>query len=442
MRDSWSLAWSRQLRRLRDDGRGAVLWSMRVTLASVASYVAALLLFSGPPPLLAPLTAMLVVQVTPISLLASGVDRVVAVVSGVSIAVVFAELVPLSWWSLGLLIFVSITLGQALRLRANLMEVAISAMLVLGVGSFATGSAAWQRIAETLIGAAVGIAANLLFPPKVASADAGRAIDDVANSVSELLDRAAVELESVVAEEGDVAGAARAWLGDARRITHDIPRAGAALLHAEQGRRLNVRAVGTPNAGPGLRQGLEALEHSAVAIRGMFRSLVDSTEDEAWSSEESADALLGLAQTWRELAAALDAFGQLVADEAGTGGRAGSVEVDIDVVAEARRGLDEARARLEDALTHGSGGPQLELDAAVLATVKRLLRELDLDQRIRRQVRLARTAPRRVPRPVVRPSARRRPVLPERTTQEESPSEESTSEAETQVLGTVPDEDP
>ena len=431
MRESWALARSRQLRRLRDDGRGAVLWSLRVTLASVASYVAATLLFSGPPPLLAPLTAMLVVQVTPISLLASGVDRVVSVVSGVSVAVLFAELVPLSWWSLGLLIFVSITLGQALRLRANLMEVAISAMLVLGVGSFATGSAAWQRIAETLIGAAVGVAANLLFPPKVASADAGRAIDDVADSVSELLNRAADELESVVAEGADVAAAARAWLGDARQITHDIPRAGAALLHAEQSRRLNVRAVGTPNAGPGLRQGLEALEHSTVAIRGMFRSLVDGAEDAAWSSAENADALLNLAHTWREMAAALDAFGQLVAEEAGPGRRDGSVKVEMDVVGDARHGLDDARARLENALTTGSAGPQLELDAAVLATVKRLLRELDLDQRIRRQVRLARTAPKRVPRPVVRPSARRRHL----------PAVEPTSDEATQVMDAVPDED-
>lgn len=429
MRESWSRVLSRQVTRLRADGRGALLWSLRVTLASVASYVTATLLFSGPPPLLAPLTAMLVVQVTPISLLASGADRVVAVVSGVSIAVVFAELVPLSWWSLGLLIFVSITLGQVLRLRSNLMEVAISGMLVLGVGSLATESAAWQRIAETLIGAAVGIAANLLFPPKVASADAGRAIDDVADSVSELLGRAAQELEAVVADRADVAPAARAWLGDARRITHEIPRAGAALLHAEQGRRLNVRAVGKPNAGPGLRQGLEALEHSAVAIRAMFRALVDSSEDEDWSPLE--DQLLGLARTWREMAGALDAFGQLVADDAGPAGRSGTV--DVDVVRDARVGLGEARTRLEEALAADRAGPQLELDAAVLATVKRLLRELDLDQRIRRQVRLARSAPRRVPRPISRPVAQRRTEMPW--------APEGSQDDETQVLKNIPDED-
>ena len=79
-----------------------------------------------------------------------------SVVAGVLVAVAFALVVPLEWWSLGLLILVSITIGQVLRLRANLIEVAISGMLVLGVGSLNAESAAWQRIAETLVGAAVG----------------------------------------------------------------------------------------------------------------------------------------------------------------------------------------------------------------------------------------------------------------------------------------------
>ncbi len=178
-----------------------MVWSLRITIAAVASYVVATLLFPGTQPLLAPLTAMLVVQVTPVSLLASGLDRVVAVVTGVALAVAFAAVLPLEWWSLGLLIFVSITIGQALRLGANLIEVAISGMLVLGVGSLATESAAWQRIAETLVGAAVGVAANLLFPPRIASGDAARAIDGLADSISEMLNRAASELTDLVESE-------------------------------------------------------------------------------------------------------------------------------------------------------------------------------------------------------------------------------------------------
>src|SRR4051794_31880469 len=325
------------------------------------------MLFPGTRPLLAPLTAMLVVQVTPVSLLATGLDRVVAVVTGVSLAVAFASVVPLEWWSLGLLIFVSITIGQVLHLRSNLIEVAISGMLVLGVGSLGAEPAASQRIAETLVGAVVGIAANLLFPPKVASADAGRAIDGLADSVSDLLVRAAGELTELVAEGRDPGPAARAWLGEARRITHDIPQVGAALLHAEQGRRLNVRAMGTPNVGPGLRQGLEALEHSAVAIRGMFRAVVDAVEG-TWLEEDGADdVLLGLAQTLRELGGGVDSFGQLVRDEAQPG--AATSGVDVEALRDALEGMHEARSRLEEALVSGTEPVLLELHASLLATV-------------------------------------------------------------------------
>ena len=254
----------RELDRLRRDGRGAVLWSLRITIAATLSYIAGLLIFPGTQPLLAPLTAMLVVQVTPVSLLASGLDRVIAVVSGVSLAVVFSTVAPLTWWTLALLIFVAITLGQVLRLRNNLVEVAISGMLVLGVGSLGAEAAASQRISETLVGAAVGIAANLLFPPKVATADAGDAIDGLANQLSGLLMRAADELTKMAEERGDLAAAARAWHDESRMITYEVPRVDEILTRAEEGRRLNIRAVGTARVEPGLRQGLESLEHTAV----------------------------------------------------------------------------------------------------------------------------------------------------------------------------------
>src|SRR3954454_6451032 len=376
MREWWRRTVTREALRLRRDGRANLLWALRITVAATASYVVGLLFFPGTQPLLAPLTAMLVVQVTPVSLLASGLDRVVAVIAGVSLAVGFSAVVPLHWWSLGILIFVSISIGQLLHLRSNLIEVAISGMLVLGVGSLGAEPAASQRIAETLVGAVVGIAANLLFPPKVASADAGRAIDGLADSVSDLLVRAAGELTELVAEGRDPGPAARAWLGEARRITHDIPQVGAALLHAEQGRRLNVRAVGTPNMGPGLRQGLEALEHSAVAIRGMFRALVDASCDATWLDHEGADdLLLGLAQTFRELAAGVDAFGQLVRNEADPANPMTSA--DVQALREALDGLHEARAGLEDLMTAGAAPVLLELHAAVLSTVRRLLTEMD-----------------------------------------------------------------
>jgi len=389
---------AQQLVRFSQGGRPALSWALRLTVAATASYVVAALLFPGTRPLLAPLTALLVVQVTPVSLLASGLDRVVSVVAGVVLAVGFATVVPLEWWSLGVLIALSIMIGQVLRLQSNLIEVAISAMLVLGVGSAGSGTAAWQRIAETLVGAAVGIAANLLFPPKVASADAGSAIADLAKSMGRLLTRAADELADSELRDKDVAARAGDWLDEARLITYDVPRVGEALLRAEQGRKFNVRAVGTPDRGPGLRQGLEAVEHSAVAIRSLFRAVADAVNDEAWPDDEVGETVLeGLVQVFRELAAGIVAFGELVRAESGP--TTHGVISEIHRVEEALEGLPEARARLSDAMTLDTHPVISELHAAVLSTVKRLLSETNFEARLRRQIRL-------------RPSSRRRPHRP------------------------------
>jgi hypothetical protein len=405
-----------------------VVWSLRLTLAAVASYVVATLLFPDTVPLIAPLTAMLVVQVTPVSLLASGIDRVVAVVAGVSLAVLFADRTPLVWWSLGLLILASLLIGQLLMLRANLIEVPISAMLVLGVGSFGANYVAWQRITETLVGAAVGVAANLLFPPKVGAADAGRAIDGLADAVSDLLLRAADELEELVRDRDDLDTAADEWLGEARRITHELPEIGAALLRAEEGRRLNVRAAVTADAGPGLRQGLEALEHATVSIRGLFRAVYDAAHATGWPDDTSAeDLFLDVARTFRDLAAGTDAFGQLVRDDAGPSGTLTSA--DARRLQDARAAMHDAGERLEASLLTLTAPEQIELNVFALSTVKRLLSELDLDSRIRRQVQLRR----RTRSPLAAPVARRR-------RRRRSSAEPRMDDAETEVMSPIPDE--
>jgi hypothetical protein len=383
--------------RFRRGGRPAILWALRLTIAAVASYVVADALSPGTQPLLAPLTALLVVQVTPVSLLASGLDRVVSVVSGVSVAVLFSTVLPLTWWSLGLVIALSIMVGQALRLRSNLIEVAISAMLVLGVGSFGAESAAWQRITETLVGAAVGIAANLLVPPKVATGEAGNAIEDLGSALRRLLERAAEEIVDGSGDRDRLADLADGWLDEARTVTHDIPSVGAALLRAEQSRRLNVRAIGTPDAGPGLRQGLEALEHSAVAVRSMFRAVHDAVNDPGWPEGEVAeDVVQGLAQVFLELASGLAAFGTLVRAESLPEGR--DVPGQVADVQAALEGLHEARARMNEMLLVGTEPALSELHTTVLTTVKRLLVELSLDERMRREMRLWRSR-----RPLVHP---------------------------------------
>jgi hypothetical protein len=62
-----------------------------------------------------------------------------SVVAGVALAMIFVSVVGLTWWSLAALVAASIVAGQLLRLGPHLVEVPISAMLVLGVG-YAAGA--------------------------------------------------------------------------------------------------------------------------------------------------------------------------------------------------------------------------------------------------------------------------------------------------------------
>jgi hypothetical protein len=371
--------------RFRRGGWSGLAWTVRLTAASVAAYSIALAFFPGTVPLLAPLTALLVVQLTPISLLASGVERVVSVAAGVSVAAIFSTAVDLTWWSLAVVIAVSLVVGQVLRLGSNLMEVPISAMLVLGVGSLAAESAAWQRIAETLVGAGVGVASNLLVPPRVRARDAGAAIEDMAADLAGLLDRAGAEMASPSTTGAILPDRAAGWLDEARRLTHDIPNVGITLLRAEESRRLNLRAVGTPDPGPGLRHGMEALEHSAVTVRSMFRSLLDASTGGSWPGGDHGKDLEGaIAVLLGEFAAALRAFGRLVRAEAQPGH---GQTAQMAGLHEGLEGLREARARITDLILIDHDPVRSELNFALLATAKRLSRELDIEERIRRQPR-------------------------------------------------------
>ena len=181
------------MRRVRQRGRSAAYRAARMAGASVAAFLAAQALgLVDPPPLVAALTGLLVVQATAASTMVNSVQRVLSVVAGVVLAVGFVSVAGLTWWSLFLLVAASIIVGQLLRLGPHLVEVPISAMLVLGVG-FTAGAeaAALGRVVETLVGAAVGVLVNVLFPPAVRTRYAGQAVQRLAEEIAALLGEAA-----------------------------------------------------------------------------------------------------------------------------------------------------------------------------------------------------------------------------------------------------------
>ncbi|WP_435835474.1 FUSC family protein [Streptomyces avermitilis] len=89
-----------------------VVRTLRSTAAAVLAYLAGPWLSGDAQPLLAPVTAVLVVQVTLYATLTLGIRRI----AGVLIAVGFADTVGLTWWSLGLLVLICLWLGDLLHL--------------------------------------------------------------------------------------------------------------------------------------------------------------------------------------------------------------------------------------------------------------------------------------------------------------------------------------
>lgn len=363
--------------RLRQRGANALLRALRLTGASVAAYLVAGQFLEDTVPVIAALTALLVVEVTLFDIVTSGVQRVVSVVAGVLLAVGFSSLVGISWWSLGVLVAVAILVGQLLRLGPHLVEVPISAMLVLAVGGEET--VASDRIIETLIGAAVGVAVNILFPPRIRAATAASAVGAFADQISSLLQTAADELlDGITTEEAD------RWLEESRRLSRHVPRIDRALAQAEQSRRLNPWALAQRDTGAVLRGGLESLEHSSVAVRSMFRSIADGVRDHAQPDVDTAEAIQGaFATLLGELAHAVQSYGDLVRAEVAdtTAPAETAATIALTALRDAQTRVTELRLveRREDLVTW-------ELNDALLQTVERVLTELDLEEQTRRRV--------------------------------------------------------
>jgi Aromatic acid exporter family member 1 len=276
----------------------------RLGSTAVFAYLLALQLPGSPRPVLAPLTALLVIQVSLSHTLRSAGRRVLSVVAGVLVAIGLSVVVGFTWWSLGILIAVALTVGLFLRLGDDILEVPISAMLILSaVGS---RTAAADRVIETLIGAAAGLIGGLLFAP-VRLQPAEEAIDDLSGQLAGLLDEIAEDIA-----DGADAGRAADRLSQARGLSGEIQRVDRALSQSEDSLRLNPRARILPQAAIPLRTGLETLEHAAVTVRVIARWTADASRPGEDSPLRDPRIRNTLAELLRELAAAVRAIGDHV----------------------------------------------------------------------------------------------------------------------------------
>ncbi|QXJ20351.1 hypothetical protein AGRA3207_001046 [Actinomadura graeca] len=351
----------------------------RLTLTAVASFVLAqaVLPEGGPQPLLAPLTALLVVQFSVYETIKSSVLRVASVTSGVLVAVLFAGTVGFSWWSLGLAILAALVIGHVLRLGEHVLEVPISTMLIFALGA-ASESGAAERFLETLVGAAAGLAATLLAP-SVRVRPAEEAVQDIAERLRALIEEIAEGLDGEPSE-----GEAARWQEGAERLARDLSRTDQALGAAEQSVRLNprTRARRLVDAGVALRNAVETMEHFTLSLRGLTRSLADDERlgghgrllTDPVLRPQLADALAGVA-------ASIAAYGRLARSDLDRDARPFKAEQDLEMRVDIAR---ERRARLNRELhERAAAGDLWPLYGEISMDLDRLLEHLRVEHRAR-----------------------------------------------------------
>ena len=145
-------------------------------------------------PYLASLSCLMYMQPSVYESLARAIQRMVAVVLGVGLAVALFTAAGVNALVVGLVIFVGLLAATAMRLGpGGTIQIALSGLLVLAVTSVDPGYPG-QRILETMLGVGVGLVVMLLTsPPAVSPAE--RAAAAVVSQASLVLRTLAEVLE-------------------------------------------------------------------------------------------------------------------------------------------------------------------------------------------------------------------------------------------------------
>ncbi|MBN9209488.1 MAG: FUSC family protein [Microbacterium ginsengisoli] len=252
---------------------------LQVGKSAVAVAVAWLLagwLVHGPAPVFAAIAALLVVQPSLNQSVARAIERSVGVIAGVVLASVLgiafgrATAVVLVAAAVGLL------LAWSLRMTVGTAnQIAISAILVLSLGA-TTPEYAVDRIIETVIGAIVGIIANLAIVPPVALAPAREQVRRLREELALSFERLADALD----HPPTAAGREELMIG-ARLLRPVQSRASDALAAASESLTFNPRGRSLGTQVAALRDDLDVFTPIVTQLIGMTRAVYDHASDDA-----------------------------------------------------------------------------------------------------------------------------------------------------------------
>ena len=250
--------------------RAPLLQVAKSAVATIAAWLVAGWLVPGQLPVFAAIAALLVVQPSVNQSLAKAVERSIGVIAGVVIASALGLLLGSASWVVLVAIVVAMLAAWALKMTPGTgNQVAISAMLVLALGS-SSPAYAIDRIIETLIGAAIGIVVNALIVPPVLVAPARRDLALLGGELAASLDRLAAALETP-----QTPAAMQELMLEARLMRPMRDAADAAIATGEESLTLNPRRSAHRDELGEMRALVDRLTPIVTQVIGMTRATLD-----------------------------------------------------------------------------------------------------------------------------------------------------------------------
>jgi uncharacterized membrane protein YgaE (UPF0421/DUF939 family) len=225
-----------------------------------------------PDPVLGPLTAIVVVQVSVRASLRTALQRSAAVVLGVLLALAIGDALDLNGLTVAVLVAVSLGIAQlVLRLPPSAArQVPISGLVVLSAVASSPGSSGWERGVDTLIGAAVGVVVSLVLPAS-RLVDARQTLERLADSIGGVL----VAMGSGLQESWSTEQTAE-WRRTARTVRERlVDQANEAVGKGRDAARWNLRDRRHVDVLGRYEEVMPRLERTAIGVSVISRGLDD-----------------------------------------------------------------------------------------------------------------------------------------------------------------------
>lgn len=246
---------------------------IKSSLAAGLAWLVAYQVHDDPLPVLAPITAIFTIQQTLAQSFGGSAQRLLGVGAGVATALIANRVLGLHWWTVSLMVLIALIAGFRLfRLEsAGVEQMTVSGLLVMISGS--TGNilgAASFHILDTIIGTAVGLAANSLIAPPSHVPGARRAVREYGARLIGVLDELAAGLASGIGprQSNEILEKARAVAADIEEVQIALERAEESLVYNLPGRRQKPALAR-------YRRANRALEHAAIQSRVIARTVTD-----------------------------------------------------------------------------------------------------------------------------------------------------------------------